>query len=35
MAGSMNLIAKTCFPKTEIVTDIIHVFWARKTRVLF
>jgi len=25
MAGSMNLIAKKCFPKTEIVTDRFHV----------
>lgn len=25
MAGSMNLIAKTSFPKTEIVTDRFHV----------
>lgn len=25
MAGNMNLIAKTCFPKTEIVTDRFHV----------
>ena len=25
MAGSMNLIAKECFPKTEIVTDRFHV----------
>jgi transposase len=25
MAGSMNLIAKRCFPKTEIVTDRFHV----------
>jgi len=25
MAGSMNLIAKKCFVKTEIVTDRFHV----------
>ncbi len=25
MAGYMNLIAKKCFPKTEIVTDRFHV----------
>jgi transposase len=25
MAGSVNLIAKKCFPKTEIVTDRFHV----------
>ena len=25
MAGSMNLIAKKCFPKTDIVTDRFHV----------
>lgn len=25
MAGNMNLIAKKCFPKTEIVTDRFHV----------
>jgi transposase len=25
MAGSMHLIAKKCFPKTEIVTDRFHV----------
>jgi transposase len=25
MSGSMNLIAKKCFPKTEIVTDRFHV----------
>ncbi|WP_239761010.1 ISAon1 family transposase [Tenacibaculum finnmarkense] len=25
MAGAMNLIAKKCFPKTEIVTDRFHV----------
>ncbi len=25
MAGSMNLIARKCFPKTEIVTDRFHV----------
>jgi transposase len=25
MAGSMNLIAKKCFPKTEIITDRFHV----------
>jgi transposase len=25
MAGSMNLIAKKCFPKTEVVTDRFHV----------
>jgi transposase len=25
MAGSMNLLAKRCFPKTEIVTDRFHV----------
>jgi transposase len=25
MAGSMNLIVKKCFPKTEIVTDRFHV----------
>ena len=25
MAGSMNLIAKKCFPRTEIVTDRFHV----------
>lgn len=25
MADSMNLIAKKCFPKTEIVTDRFHV----------
>jgi len=25
MAGNMNLIAKRCFPKTEIVTDRFHV----------
>jgi len=25
MAASMNLIAKKCFPKTEIVTDRFHV----------
>ena len=25
MAGSINLIAKKCFPKTEIVTDRFHV----------
>jgi len=25
MAVSMNLIAKKCFPKTEIVTDRFHV----------
>ncbi|TXD47799.1 MULTISPECIES: transposase [unclassified Polaribacter] len=25
MAGSMNLIAKKCFPKTTIVTDRFHV----------
>jgi transposase len=25
MAGSMNLIAKKCFPKTEILTDRFHV----------
>jgi transposase len=25
MAGSMNLIAKKCFPKTELVTDRFHV----------
>lgn len=25
MAGSMNLIAKSCFPKTELVTDRFHV----------
>lgn len=25
MAGSMNLIAKKCYPKTTIVTDRFHV----------
>lgn len=25
MAGNMNLIAKKCFPKTDIVTDRFHV----------
>jgi transposase len=25
MASIMNLIAKKCFPKTEIVTDRFHV----------
>ena len=25
MAGNMNLIAKKCFPKAEIVTDRFHV----------
>jgi transposase len=25
MTGSMNLIAKKCFPKTEIITDMFHV----------
>jgi transposase len=25
MAGSMNLITKKCFPKTELVTDRFHV----------
>ncbi len=25
MAGNMNLIAKKCFPRTEIVTDRFHV----------
>ncbi len=25
MASGINLIAKKCFPKTDIVTDIFHV----------